>query len=124
VVMVPKFALVCAPVAKLYVSDEFGFDGLKWLNVLKVSIRSCSTRDSEPSRTSFERLRSQLTKPGPYVSVGGVFPIPKDSAGGNAKLVCANGYQSRGSAVDLTEDGVAPPGSHRSPVIWQRNGTP
>src|ERR1700737_2243875 len=94
----PKLELVCAPVAKLYVRDVFGLLGLKWLSALKASTRNSSVFRSA-SRKSFARDISRLNTPGPYVSVGGVLPMPSESIAGKVKLVALNGTCNPGSSV-------------------------
>ena len=89
-VICPNAALVCAPVLKLKVNDEFGFEGLKWLNVLNASARNSSVFRSATLKL-FDSDKSMFSTPGPYVKVGGVLPIPRERMPGRLKLDAFNG---------------------------------
>src|SRR3569833_3766493 len=86
--MVPKFALVCTLVAKLYVTTEFplvGLDGLKWFSVLNASARNSSVRLSAPRVIVFETLISAFSNPGPNISARGAFPRPNEFLSGSTR---------------------------------------
>src|SRR3569833_770288 len=87
--MVPKFALVCTLVAKLYVTTEFplvGLDGVKWSSVLNASARNSSVRLSAPSVIVFETLISAFSIPGPNISDRGALPSPNEFLSGSTRL--------------------------------------
>src|SRR5262249_37229850 len=74
---------------------------------------------------------SKFRTPGPYVSVGGVLPIPSELIAGKAKLCGLKLYHRFGSALasafplpEYTDEGVAPESRNNGPFIWQRNGIP
>ena len=89
-VICPKAALVLAPPLNGNVKDEFGFEGLKWLTELNASARNSSVLRSATLKL-FESDRSMFSRPGPYVNVVGVLPMPSDRIPGRLKLDALSG---------------------------------